>query len=151
MISFLHKRWVESIREAGADQYTFHIEATDIPLELCRKIKEAGMKVGIGIKPNTPVKTVDYLVSEADMILIMTVEPGFGGQKFMSNMMSKVKHLRQNYPTLNIEVDGGVGPATINECAQAGANMIVSGTAVVKSENPAQVIKDLRNSVQNHL
>ena len=104
LISFLHKRWVESIREAGADQYTFHIEATDIPLELCRKIKEAGMKVGIGIKPNTPVKTVDYLVSEADMILIMTVEPGFGGQKFMSDMMSKVRYLRENHPNLNIEV-----------------------------------------------
>jgi len=145
------ERWVEPMRDAGADQYTFHIEATDIPLELCRKIKEAGMKVGIGLKPNTPVSTVEEYIEEADMILIMTVEPGFGGQKFMSNMMSKVKHLRQNYPTLNIEVDGGVGPATINECAQAGANMIVSGTAVVKSENPAQVIKDLRNSVQNHL
>lgn len=145
------ERWVEPMRDAGADQYTFHIEATDIPLELCRKIKEAGMKVGIGLKPNTPVSTVEEYIEEADMILIMTVEPGFGGQKFMSNMMSKVKHLRQNYPTLNIEVDGGVGPATINECAQAGANMIVSGTAVVKSENPTQVIKDLRNSVQNHL
>lgn len=145
------ERWVEPMRDAGADQYTFHIEATDIPLELCRKIKEAGMKVGIGLKPNTPVSTVEEYIEEADMILIMTVEPGFGGQKFMSNMMSKVKHLRQNYPTLNIEVDGGVGPATINECAQAGANMIVSGTAVVKSENPTQVIIDLRNSVQNHL
>jgi len=138
------ERWVESIREAGADQYTFHIEATDIPLELCRKIKEAGMKVGIGIKPNTPVKNVDYLVSEADMILIMTVEPGFGGQKFMSDMMSKVRYLRENHPNLNIEVDGGVGLATIEECADAGANMIVSGTAVVKSAEPSKVISDMR-------
>ena len=111
-------QWVEPMREAGADQYTFHVEATDIPLELCRKIKEAGMKVGIAVKPNTPVNTVDDLVSEADMVLIMTVEPGFGGQKFMSSMMSKVKYLRDNYPYLNIEVDGGVGLATIGECAE---------------------------------
>lgn len=145
------ERWVEPMREAGADQYTFHIEATDIPLELCRKIKETGMQVGIGVKPNTPVSAVEEYIEDADMILIMTVEPGFGGQKFMSDMMTKVKYLRERHPTLNIEVDGGVGPATIEECAQAGANMIVSGTAVVKSDNPAQVIKDLRNSVQKSL
>ena len=137
------------MEKAGADQYTFHIEATKNPLELCRKIKEAGMKVGIGVKPNTPVTMVDDLVSEADMVLIMTVEPGFGGQKFMSNMMSKVKHLRDNYPHLNIEVDGGVGLATIDEVANAGANMIVSGTAVVKSPDPAKVIKDMRLTVSN--
>ena len=142
-------QWVEPMREAGADQYTFHVEATDIPLELCRKIKEAGMKVGIAVKPNTPVNTVDDLVSEADMVLIMTVEPGFGGQKFMSSMMSKVKYLRDNYPYLNIEVDGGVGLATIGEVANAGANMIVSGTAVVKSPDPAKVIKDMRLTVSN--
>ena len=115
---FLNFQWVEPMREAGADQYTFHIEATDIPLELCRKIKETGMQVGIGIKPNTPVSAVEEYIEEADMILIMTVEPGFGGQKFMSDMMTKVKYLRERYPTLNIEVDGGVGPATIEECAQ---------------------------------
>ena len=137
------------MEKAGADQYTFHIEATSNPLELCRKIKEAGMKVGIGLKPNTPVSMVDDLVSEADMILIMTVEPGFGGQKFMSNMMSKVKYLRDHQPYLNIEVDGGVGLATIDEVANAGANMIVSGTAVVKSPDPAKVIKDMRLTVSN--
>lgn len=143
------ERWVEEMEKAGADQYTFHIEATKNPLELCRKIKEAGMKVGIGVKPNTPVTMVDDLVGEADMVLIMTVEPGFGGQKFMSNMMSKVKHLRDNYPHLNIEVDGGVGLATIDEVANAGANMIVSGTAVVKSPDPAKVITDMRLTVSN--
>jgi ribulose-phosphate 3-epimerase len=143
------EKWVEPMSEAGADQYTFHIEATDSPLELCRKIKEAGMKVGIGLKPNTPVITVDDLVAEADMILIMTVEPGFGGQKFMSDMMSKVKYLRSNHPHLNIEVDGGVGLPTIGECSEAGANMIVSGTAVVKSADPSQVMTDLRLSVNN--
>ena len=107
------------------------------------------MKVGIGLKPNTPVITVDDLVAEADMILIMTVEPGFGGQKFMSDMMSKVKYLRANHPHLNIEVDGGVGLPTIGECSEAGANMIVSGTAVVKSADPSQVMTDLRLSVNN--
>ena len=106
------------MREAGADQYTFHIEATDIPQELCRQVREAGMKVGIAVKPNTPVTRIEEFIEEADMILIMTVEPGFGGQKFMSNMMPKVRHLRQRHPNLNIEVDGGVGPATIEECAQ---------------------------------
>ena len=168
-------QWVEPMREAGADQYTFHIEATEIPEELCRQIHESGMKVGIAVKPNTPITKIEEYIEAADMILIMTVEPGFGGQKFMSNMMPKVRHLRQRFPNLNIEVDGGVGPATIQECAQvkimtclgdkkmvlimvhttffflslhqAGANMIVSGTAVVRSDDPSQVINELKTAV----
>ena len=106
------------MREAGADQYTFHIESTNIPEELCRQIHESGMKVGIAVKPNTPITEIEEVIEQADMVLIMTVEPGFGGQKFMSNMMPKVRTLRQRYPNLNIEVDGGVGPKTIQECAQ---------------------------------
>jgi len=76
--------------DAGADQYTFHLEATDKPVDLINQIKKAGMKVGIGIKPNTPVESVLPFVELVDMVLIMTVEPGFGGQKFMADMMPKV-------------------------------------------------------------
>merc|ERR1719430_2611434 len=142
------EQWVEPMAGAGADQYTFHIEATEEPGELCRKIREAGMKVGVGVKPGTNVETVLEWTDQGlvDMVLIMTVEPGFGGQKFMADMMPKVKMLRKMYPLLNIQVDGGVGPSTIDTCAQAGANIIVSGTAVVKAENPGEVTK-LRESV----
>lgn len=136
--------------DAGADQYTFHYEATSDPTGLVRKIREAGMKVGVGIKPNTPVDVLLPLVDLVDMVLIMTVEPGFGGQSFMSDMMPKVQLLRSKFKDLDIEVDGGVGPNTIQECAQAGANMIVSGTAITKSEDPREVIRILRQAV-NHV
>lgn len=138
------EKWVDDMASAGANQYTFHIEATDKPLELIEQIKKAGMKVGVGVKPNTPVESVLPLVNLVDMVLIMTVEPGFGGQKFMANMMPKVKHLRTNYKVLDIEVDGGVGESTIEVAAQAGANMIVSGSAVIKSDKPKEVIDTLR-------
>ncbi|KAF4516967.1 hypothetical protein B566_EDAN005568 [Ephemera danica] len=139
--------WVEPMADAGVDQYTFHIEASqDIP-GVCRKIREAGMKVGLALKPGTGVEAVAEYVSMADMVLVMTVEPGFGGQKFMGDMMSKVAWLRENYPSLDIEVDGGVGPSTIQHCAQAGANMIVSGSAVIGADNPKQVISTLRETV----
>lgn len=138
------EKWVDDMADAGADQYTFHIEATDRPLELIQQIKKAGMKVGVGVKPNTPVESVLPLVDLVDMVLIMTVEPGFGGQKFMVDMMPKVKHLRTKYKILDIEVDGGVGIQTIETAAQAGANMIVSGSAVVKSDKPKEVMDTLR-------
>ncbi|XP_003384884.1 PREDICTED: ribulose-phosphate 3-epimerase-like [Amphimedon queenslandica] len=141
------EKWVKDMAEAGADQYTFHLEATSDPESLIKQIREAGMKVGIGIKPNTPVEDVLPFVDKVDMVLIMTVEPGFGGQKFMSNMMPKVKCLREKYPRLDIEVDGGVGLSTIEEVAKAGANMIVSGSAIVKSSDPKSVIDQLRAAV----
>jgi len=141
------EQWVESMQDAGADQYTFHIEATKDALGLCRKIREAGMKVGIGLKPGTPVEAVVNYVDHVDMILIMTVEPGFGGQSFMENMMPKVKELREKYPELDIEVDGGVGPKNVKICAEAGANMIVSGTAVVCSDDPAQAIRSIKETM----
>jgi len=147
------EQWVQEMAAAGADQYTFHLEATDQPAALCRNIREAGMRVGVGVKPGTGVETVVQWVDQGlvDMVLVMTVEPGFGGQKFMADMMPKVRTLRDKFPDLDIEVDGGVGPATIEQCAAAGANMIVSGTAVVKSEDPRKVMDSLRETVKKHL
>ncbi|CAN7983298.1 unnamed protein product [Ixodes hexagonus] len=149
MTTAKESQWVSPMADAGADQYTFHYEATSDPMGLVRKIREAGMKASI--KPKTPVEVVLPLVEQVDMVLIMTVEPGFGGQSFMSDMMPKVVQLlRSKFKDLDIEVDGGVGPNTIQECAQAGANMIVSGTAITKSKDPREVIRTLRQAV-NHV
>ena len=147
------EQWVADIADAGADQYTFHIEATESPGALCRQIREAGMKVGVGVKPNTDVNVVVEWIDQdlVDMVLVMTVEPGFGGQSFMQDMMSKVSHIRSKYPTIDIEVDGGVGPKTIEHVAKAGANMIVSGTAVVKNPEPAKVIASMKEIVTKEL
>ena len=96
--------WIEPMANAGVNQYTFHVEAVNnVPL-LCRKVREIGMKVGVALKPQTPVNVVEDYVELADMVLIMTVEPGFGGQKFMEPMMEKVSWLRKNYPTLDIDL-----------------------------------------------
>lgn len=141
------EQWISEMADAGVDQYTFHIEPVDdVPL-VCRKVREAGMKVGLAIKPKTPVEVIEQYVELADLVLIMTVEPGFGGQKFMDDMMPKVKHLRNNFPQLDIEVDGGVSLNTIDCCAKAGANWIVSGTGIIKAPDQRSVIKQLKDSV----
>ncbi|XP_013395380.1 ribulose-phosphate 3-epimerase isoform X2 [Lingula anatina] len=145
------EQWVEGMTDAGANQFTFHVEATDDVIGCIRKIKEAGMKVGLGVKPGTPVSALVPYIELIDMALVMTVEPGFGGQKFMSDMMPKVQYLRQRYQDLDIEVDGGVGPSNIDVVAEAGANMIVSGTAVTGSDEPRAVINRLKQSVEEAL
>ena len=144
-------KWIGEMAKAGAEQYTFHIEAAGDhnPSHIIRKIKEAGMKAGVGVKPRTPIDVVFPYLEEVDMVLVMTVEPGFGGQSFMADMLPKVNAVRKMYSNLDIEVDGGVSPACIDDCAQAGANMIVSGSAVVKSDDPAAVIHRLKTSVSN--
>lgn len=144
-------KWIEPMAQAGGTIYTFHIESNDEPSEVIRRIKESGMKVGVAIKPGSSIDTIVNHVKDVDMVLVMTVEPGFGGQKFMSGMMSKVKELRDRFPSLDIEVDGGVGPSTIDQVAQAGANYIVSGTAVVLAPDPSQVIKQMRTVVSSNL
>ncbi|KAL8571019.1 hypothetical protein ACOMHN_037879 [Nucella lapillus] len=137
-------KWVEDMHNAGADMYTFHHEATDDPIACIRKIKDSGMKVGLGINPGTDVSVVLPYVDMVDLILIMTVNPGFGGQSFIADCLPKVKFLREKYKDLDIEVDGGVGPKTIQQCADVGANVIVSGSALVKHDNPKEAIDYMR-------
>eukprot|EP01135_Chromosphaera_perkinsii_P011825 Nk52_evm16s2506 gene=Nk52_evmTU16s2506 len=140
-------KWVKDIAEAGGSMFTFHYECEDDTREVIRAVKQAGMKCGLAVKPGTNVEVLDEFIGEIDMALVMTVEPGFGGQSFMGDMMPKVEYLREKYPKLDIEVDGGLGPATIDAAAKAGANWIVAGSSVYKSPDPKGVIKTLRNSV----
>ncbi|CAH8255980.1 unnamed protein product [Arabidopsis lyrata] len=144
--------YVDQMAKAGASGFTFHVEvAKENWQELVEKIKSAGMRPGVALKPGTPVEQVYPLVegtNPVEMVLVMTVEPGFGGQKFMPNMMDKVRALRNKYPTLDIEVDGGLGPSTIDAAAAAGANCIVAGSSVFGAPEPGDVISLLRASVK---
>ncbi|CDH54921.1 ribulose-5-phosphate 3-epimerase [Lichtheimia corymbifera JMRC:FSU:9682] len=141
-------RWIEDIAKAGGQMYCFHLEATDDPLSVIDKIHKAGMQAGVAIKPDTPAEAVMGPVAEAaDMILVMSVEPGFGGQKFMPQCMPKVETLRKKYPNKDIEVDGGVSMSTIDQSADAGANVIVAGTGIFKAEDPSDVISTFREKV----
>lgn len=140
------QQWIENMADAGVDQYTFHIEpVVDKVPDICRKVQEAGMKVGLALKPGTGVEAVTEYIPLADMILIMTVEPGFGGQKFMADQMTKVKWLRENYPNLDIEVDGGVGPETIDQCAK-----VIIILILLKFKDSVKFIKK-KNSLLNML
>ncbi|KAJ9156891.1 Ribulose-phosphate 3-epimerase [Coniochaeta hoffmannii] len=162
------KKWVKDMAKAGCNMFCFHYEAafsTDAdspfdtserkttPQSLIRYIHDQGLLAGIALKPGTKVDVLwDILENKEkselpDMVLIMTVEPGFGGQKFMASELPKIEALRKRYPDLNIEIDGGVGPSNIDQAADAGANIIVSGTAVYSANDPAEVIKQLREAV----
>ena len=139
-------RYVEQFVKAGADWLTIHVEA-DQPqniLDTLDKIHELGCKAGIVLKPRTPVEAAIPYLEKCDMVLVMTVEPGFGGQKFMADMMPKIKQLREWLDDINpecvIEVDGGVDASNIDLLAKAGMNVAVMGTALYKNEDPAALI-----------
>lgn len=148
-------RWVEPLRIAGASSLTFHLES-DLPASggataLIQTIRDAGMHVGMVIKPGTPVEALFPYADSLDLILIMTVEPGFSGQAFMSDMMPKVRTLRDRYPTLTIQVDGGLSPTTVHAATAAGANAIVAASAVFGAPDRKAVLDALRDSVSSHL
>ena len=145
------EKWVEDFAKCGADQFTFHYEATRDPLALVKLIKSHNMRAACAIKPGTPVDVLYELGAHLDMALVMTVEPGFGGQKFMVEMMPKVEALRAKFPQMDIQVDGGLGKETIPHAAKAGANVIVAGTSVFTAADPAEVISFMKSEVSTSL
>lgn len=140
-------KYVESMSDAGADIFTFHIETLKNEIKIIKLIyliKSKKMRVGIALKPGTSIDKIIPYMDKVDMVLIMTVEPGFGGQKFMPDMMEKVIKLRKNYPDIDIEVDGGINLETIKLVKEAGANMIVAGSSIFKN-NPNEIIQKMKN------
>lgn len=141
-------RYIDDFASAGADIITFHAESDSVIAETIKKIKGHGIKAGLVLKPNTPASAAFPYLQDLDLVLVMTVEPGFGGQRFMADMMPKVRELKEEITRRGldvlIEADGGIGADTIAQAAKAGVDVCVAGTAVFKADNPAQVIRELQ-------
>ncbi|MFC6162130.1 ribulose-phosphate 3-epimerase [Kribbella sp. NPDC058693] len=141
-------RWAPGYVEAGASSVTFHIEACRAPIRTAREIRSKGARAAMALRPATPIEPYEDLLSELDMILIMTVEPGFGGQKFLDICVPKIRRTRQLLDKhgldLWIEIDGGVSADTIEQCAEAGADVFVAGSAVYAADDPNAMVENLR-------
>ena len=136
----------------GSKSVTFHFEATKNPLKCIETISEAGSRIGIALKPDTPFSEISNLVKLVDMVLIMTVEPGFGGQSFMENMMEKVREARMEIDRIDfkdiwLQVDGGISLETISTAFEAGADTFVAGSAVFRDPNPGSMVDKLRAKI----
>lgn len=143
------ERYVDSFADARAASISFHLEATNHAHRLLQHMKSIGVKAGIAINPHTPVRMLEDILEEIDLVIIMSVNPGFGGQKFIYNSLAKIRSLKQmiterNLETL-IEVDGGVGLQNAEAILKAGADVLVAGSAVFKSEDPAQTVQRLKS------
>ncbi len=145
-------RWAPAYVEAGAGSVTFHVEAAAAPVRLARELRHQGARAGMALKPATPVEPYEDLLGELDMLLIMTVEPGFGGQKFLDLCLPKIRRARQLIDRhgldLWLQVDGGVSEETIERCAEAGADMFVAGSAVFGADDPAAMVDRLRGQAE---
>ncbi|WP_427383093.1 ribulose-phosphate 3-epimerase [Janibacter sp. G56] len=147
-------RWAPAYAEAGAKSVTFHIEAAKDPVTLARTLRAAGARASMALKPGTPFAPYADLLPELDMVLVMTVEPGFGGQSFMADQMPKVAQVREavrrHGGEVWVQVDGGVSASTIEQCADAGADVFVAGSAVYGADNAADAVAELRALATNH-
>jgi len=143
-------RYLERFKDAGANILTVHWEACTHLHRTIAEIKRLGMQAGVSLNPHTPVELLNEILPDLDMVLIMSVNPGFGGQSFIENSISKIERLRKMIDEKGcntlIEVDGGVGTHNAGKLYQAGANVLVAGNAVFKAENPTEAIKIIKNS-----
>jgi ribulose-phosphate 3-epimerase len=142
------ERWAPGYAEAGAGSVTIHVEAASAPVRTLRAIRAAGARAGLAFNPATPVEPCADLLPELDMLLLMTVEPGFGGQHFLDLVLPKVRRardlIRRHGGSIWLQVDGGVDDETIGRCAEAGADMFVAGSAVFGATDPAAAVTELR-------
>jgi ribulose-phosphate 3-epimerase len=143
-------RWAPAYAEAGAESVTFHVEAAAAPVRLARELRNRGARAGMALKPATPVEPYADLLPELDMVLVMTVEPGFGGQKFLDLCLPKIRRARELISAAGLEVwlqvDGGISLETIERCAEAGADVFVAGSAVYSAEDPDAMVQRLREA-----
>ena len=147
-------RWAPMYSEAGCQSVTFHVEAARDPRTLARTLRGHGARAAMALKPATPFAPYEELLPELDMVLVMTVEPGFGGQSFMADQLPKVAQVRQavrrHGGQIWVQVDGGVSAATIEKCAEAGADVFVAGSAVYGAEDAAGAVEELRALADKH-
>lgn len=147
-------RWAPTYAETGCASVTFHAEAAAAPIRLAREIHRQGAKVGMALRPATDITPYIDILPEIDMLLVMTVEPGFGGQSFLESMMAKVRRTREAISAANlqvsVQVDGGITRETISVAAEAGADVFVAGSAVYKAEDAYAEVEELRRIAQSH-
>ncbi|MGH3312747.1 MAG: ribulose-phosphate 3-epimerase [Streptomyces sp.] len=145
-------RWAPQYVEAGAGSVTFHAEAAAAPVRLAREIRAKGARASMALKPATPVELYEDLLPELDMLLVMTVEPGFGGQAFLDIMLPKIRRARRLMDKhglqMWLQVDGGVSADTIEQCAEAGADVFVAGSSVYGTDDPAAAVRALRHQAE---
>jgi ribulose-phosphate 3-epimerase len=141
-------RWATSYAEAGAESVTFHVEACSAPVRLARELRAAGARASMALRPATPIEPYADMLGELDMVLIMTVEPGFGGQSFLDLTLPKIRRTRDIVSRLGkdiwVQVDGGVSDQTIERCVEAGADVFVAGSAVYSADDPDEMVRALR-------
>ena len=145
-------RWAPAYAHAGAESVTFHVEAAAAPVRLARELRHHGARAGMALKPATPIEPYADLLPELDLILIMTVEPGFGGQKFLDMCLPKLRRARdlvdRSGGDIWLQVDGGVSAETIERCAEAGADSFVAGSAVFHADDPDVMVRKLQSQVR---
>ena len=145
-------RWAPAYAEAGAQSVTFHVEAAAAPVRLARELRAAGARAGMALKPATPIDPLVDLLPEIDMVLLMTVEPGLGGQPFLDVVLPKIARTRQllrdRDSSVWLQVDGGISASTIERAAEAGADVFVAGSAVFNADDPAGVVSHLRTAAE---
>lgn len=143
-------KWISAFHDAGADLITFHVEAETHIHRRLEEIHSLDMRAGVALNPATPLCCCEHVLENCDLVLLMSVNPGFGGQKFIPNVLEKIAALRRmiDEKGLNceIEVDGGVNPETAGQCIEAGATMLVAGSSVFSAKNPAEMIRALRGA-----